>query len=88
MKKFLLAAAVAVAATSLVFANGNKDNTGNTAASGSAATTKKLVTITVGATPEPHADLLNLIKPDMAALGYNLVVKEFTDYVIDRKSVV
>jgi D-methionine transport system substrate-binding protein len=84
MKKFLLAAAIAVAATGLVFAGGNKDNAGS--AAGNAATTKKLVTITVGATPEPHADLLNLIKPDMAALGYNLVVKEFTDYVIPNEA--
>lgn len=38
-------------------------------------------TITVGATPVPHAELLNLVKDDVAALGYTLRVIEFTDYV-------
>ncbi|MCL2472998.1 MAG: MetQ/NlpA family ABC transporter substrate-binding protein [Treponema sp.] len=38
-------------------------------------------TLTVGATPVPHAELLNLIKDDMAAQGITLKVVEFTDYV-------
>lgn len=37
--------------------------------------------IVVGATPVPHAEMLNLIVDDMAQLGYELEVKEFTDYV-------
>lgn len=37
--------------------------------------------IVVGATPEPHAAMLSLIVDDMAKAGYELVVKEFTDYV-------
>jgi len=35
----------------------------------------------VGATPIPHAELLNLIKDDLAAQGITLKVVEFTDYV-------
>jgi D-methionine transport system substrate-binding protein len=38
-------------------------------------------TISVGATPVPHAELLNLIKDDLAAQGITLKVVEFTDYV-------
>ena len=38
-------------------------------------------TLSVGATPVPHAELLNLIKDDMAAQGITLKVVEFTDYV-------
>ena len=38
-------------------------------------------TLTVGATPVPHAELLNLVKSDLAAKGINLKVVEFTDYV-------
>jgi len=38
-------------------------------------------TLTVGATPVPHAELLNLIKEDLAAQGITLKVVEFTDYV-------
>ena len=38
-------------------------------------------TLTVGATPVPHAQLLDLIKDDLAAQGITLRVVEFTDYV-------
>ncbi|MDR0289627.1 MAG: MetQ/NlpA family ABC transporter substrate-binding protein [Treponema sp.] len=38
-------------------------------------------TLSVGATPVPHAELLNLIKNDLAAQGISLRVIEFTDYV-------
>jgi D-methionine transport system substrate-binding protein len=37
--------------------------------------------LTVGATPVPHAELLNLVKDDLAAQGITLRVLEFTDYV-------
>lgn len=43
--------------------------------------------ITIGATPEPHAAMLNLIVDDMAALGYKLKVQEFTDYVTPNEAV-
>ena len=35
----------------------------------------------VGATPEPHAEILNLIKADLEAEGIDLQIIEFTDYV-------
>ena len=35
----------------------------------------------VGATPVPHAELLNLIREDLAARGIELRIIEFTDYV-------
>ncbi len=38
------------------------------------------VTLKVGATPEPHANILNLIKDDLKAEGINLEVIEMTDY--------
>jgi D-methionine transport system substrate-binding protein len=38
-------------------------------------------TISVGATPVPHAELLNLVKDDLAEQGITLKVVEFTDYV-------
>ncbi len=39
-------------------------------------------TIRVGASPTPHAQILNVIKDDLAALGYTLEIVEFTDYVL------
>ena len=38
-------------------------------------------TLVVGATPVPHAELLNLVKNDLAKHGITLKVIEFTDYV-------
>jgi len=38
-------------------------------------------TVSVGASPIPHAEMLNLIKDDLAAQGITLNVVEFTDYV-------
>ncbi|MBO4300434.1 MAG: MetQ/NlpA family ABC transporter substrate-binding protein [Desulfovibrio sp.] len=37
--------------------------------------------IVVGVTPFPHKDIMMAAKPLLAAQGYNLVIKEFTDYV-------
>ena len=42
--------------------------------------------IKVGATPEPHAEMLNLIKDDLKAAGYELKVVEFTDYVTPNEA--
>ena len=43
--------------------------------------TGKKVVLKVGATPIPHAELLNLVKPALAKDGVDLQVIEFTDYV-------
>jgi len=37
--------------------------------------------LVVGATPVPHAEILELIKPELAKEGVDLEVKVFTDYV-------
>ncbi|ADH61091.1 lipoprotein, YaeC family [Thermoanaerobacter mathranii subsp. mathranii str. A3] len=39
------------------------------------------ITIKVGATPVPHAQILNVVKPILAKEGINLEIVEFTDYV-------
>ncbi len=44
-------------------------------------------TIRVGATAVPHAEMLSLVVDDMAALGYNLVITEFTDYITPNTAV-
>ncbi|MDR2304858.1 MAG: MetQ/NlpA family ABC transporter substrate-binding protein [Treponema sp.] len=45
-------------------------------------------TLTVGATPVPHAELLNLIKDDLASQGITLEVVEFTDYVTPNTALI
>lgn len=42
--------------------------------------------IKVGATPEPHAAMLNLIKDDLKAAGYELQVVDFQDYVMPNEA--
>ena len=42
---------------------------------------ENLTKLVVGATPVPHAEILNELKEDLKAKGIALEVKEFTDYV-------
>lgn len=43
--------------------------------------------LVVGASPVPHAELLELVKPDLKAQGIDLEIKEFTDYVLPNTAV-
>lgn len=43
---------------------------------------EETVTLTVGATAVPHAELLNLVKDDLLEQGINLEVQEFSDYAL------
>jgi len=62
----LIAAALVSAFNQTVEAGGKKDSQN---------------TLTVGATPVPHAELLALVRDDLAARGITLKIVEFTDYV-------
>jgi len=42
--------------------------------------------IRVGATPAPHAQILEVIKPLVEAKGYTLEIVEFTDYILPNKA--
>lgn len=54
---------------------------GDTAAAGGETADKDLITITVGASPAPHAEILAAATEILKEKGYNLVIKEYTDYV-------
>lgn len=74
MKKLLYGIlTLAVAALFITGCGGDKKE----AAGGDA----KKVVVKVGATPVPHAELLNFVKPQLAKEGVDLQVVEFTDYV-------
>lgn len=51
------------------------------AATTAAETDKELVPIVVGASPAPHAEILEAAKAVLAEQGYDLQIKEYTDYV-------
>lgn len=47
---------------------------------------KKMVKLVVGASPIPHAEILNHIKPILKKKGIDLQVQEFQDYVMPNKA--
>ena len=89
IKKNRKLAAIVVAALGVVLAFGlaacgggsSSSSAASSDASGSAASDD--TTITVGASPTPHAEILNdVVAPLLEKEGYTLVVKEFNDYVL------
>ncbi|MCR4940475.1 MAG: MetQ/NlpA family ABC transporter substrate-binding protein [Treponemataceae bacterium] len=71
MRKMIAVLAVLILAGALLFAGGKKEDS---------------KVLKVGATPEPHASMLNLIVDDMSRAGYTLEVIEFTDYVTPNRA--
>ncbi len=74
MKKKILALTLAAAASlSLLVGCGSK--------------TDDAKVITVGASPAPHAEILEVAKDIMAEEGYNLEIKTFNDYIMPNEAV-
>ena len=77
MKKFIYGVlSVAMASLLMLGCGGDSKK-----AAAPAANAAKKVVVKVGATPVPHAELLNFVKPQLAKEGVDLQVIEFTDYV-------
>lgn len=74
MKKNIFIAILALLILSFVF-------TGCAPKQEVAASTDEKTTLKVGATPVPHAEILQLIQPKLEAEGIQLKIVEFTDYV-------
>ncbi|MEA5076237.1 MAG: MetQ/NlpA family ABC transporter substrate-binding protein [Coriobacteriia bacterium] len=51
------------------------------------ATSGDLVVLKVGASPTPHAEILEQVAEDLAAEGYELEIIEYTDYVLPNTDV-
>lgn len=77
MKKSLCILASLLVAAGVITGCGGKQEAAKPAAKEAA----KPVVLKVGATPVPHAEILNLIKPILAKQGVDLQVIEFSDYV-------
>lgn len=65
----------------------NADTSSDADTNGDAAANGETITLTVGATPNPHAEILAQVKDDLAAEGIDLVVKEYSDYVVPNTAV-
>ncbi len=70
MKKIIFLAAAALALTALVSCSKKADSK----------------VISVGATPEPHAAFLELVKDDLTAEGFTLKIVDFNDYVTPNEA--
>lgn len=87
MKKWVLAF-ISLTLVAVLAACGSKpaDNASEPADTNGAAGQEK-VTIKVGASPAPHAKILEHIKPALEKEGVNLEIVEFTDYVLPNTKV-
>lgn len=90
-KRISIIAAAVLAAAALTACGGNKAETAapteaaTTAAGSEAAEATEapaeLKEIKVGASPAPHAEILEAAAPELEKLGYKLSIVEYTDYV-------
>lgn len=74
--KITLTAALAIGVTGLAGCSAKTET-----AAAPETTKTELQVLKIGASPVPHAELLNLIKEDLKAEGIDLQIIEFTDYV-------
>ena len=83
MKKLIVSLTAAVLTLGLVAGCGGSKPAATTAPAAEApkAGEKKVVTLKVGATPVPHAEILKSIVPAAEKEGIKLEIVEFTDYV-------
>lgn len=89
MKKLLALTLALVLCLGLAACGGgtSTDTDTNADTSSDADTNGDATTLTVGATPNPHAEILAQVKDDLAAEGIDLVVKEYSDYVVPNTAV-
>ena len=80
MKKFLALALSSVLALSLLAGCGSSNTPAASGSSGSASNGEP-VTLTVGASITPHAEILAQCKPILAEQGIDLVIKEYINYL-------
>lgn len=72
MKKVFVFVLVALFAVTSAFASGAGESASNV--------------IKVGATPDPHAAILEVVKGELAEQGYDLQIVEFTDYITPNEA--
>ncbi len=78
---YVLIAALTIAVLALTGCGTKK-----TASDASAAEPAKKTVLKVGASPTPHAQILEQVKDDLAAEGIDLQIVEFTDYVLPNSN--
>jgi len=99
MKKFFALTLALVLTLSLAACGSAQQSSEPESASGSASespsassesseSTSGMTVLKVGATPAPHAEILEFVKDKLAAEGIDLQIIEFTDYVLPNEALV
>lgn len=83
MKKLLALVLAFILALSFTACGGNDEPTPQ---NNDQPETKELVKIVVGASPAPHAEILEQVKDILLEDGYELEIVEFTDYVLPNNT--
>jgi len=81
-KKNILFWLIGILTVSLVLTSCGKAPSENANTNSDAPTENKLSVLTVGATPEPHAQILKVVEPLLKKEGVELKIIEFTDYIL------
>lgn len=86
-KKLALFLVFVLAAFALAACGGAAEDQGGAPEGENGADTAEPIVLKVGASPVPHAEILEFIKPILAEEGIDLQVTEYTDYVIPNTAV-
>ena len=86
MNKKFLSLILALALSASLTACGSSDTTETTDDADSGDTTET-VTLKVAASPTPHAEILEQVKPILAEQGIDLVITEYGDYIVPNTAV-
>ena len=89
-KKFFALALTLVLALSLTACGGSGSSSAGTSASASgsaAGSTQETVVLKVAASPTPHAQILEQVKPILAEQGIDLQITEYGDYIVPNTAV-
>lgn len=86
MNKKFLSLILALALSASLTACGSSDTTETTDDTDSG-DTAETVTLKVAASPTPHAEILEQVKPILAEQGIDLVVTEYGDYIVPNTAV-
>ena len=86
MNKKFLSLILALALSASLTACGSSDTTETTDDTDSG-DTAETVTLKVAASPTPHAEILEQVKPSLAEQGIDLVITEYGDYIVPNTAV-
>ena len=87
MKKIVASVLALALAASLAACGSSTASSAASSAASSEAASAETTVLKVGASPSPHAEILEQVKPILAEQGIDLQITEFDDYVMPNTAV-